>query len=188
MECSPHRAGHDLWSQRKADTACPAAGNGHTAVKLTLQELAYRGLAARFCRRCSNPPLKAKHAMPDKTTGAAAHIVIVCGFSGCVLLMGAPCFCFALNLPTHSFRLRFSSISSDRHSESNPRSPAGHYRRDSLTPISAPWSRPIHPRPRCSQWKCKTKKTVDSLPPGRHSYGLGTAAESGGQGLTGCVC
>ena len=22
---------------------------------------------------------------------------------------------------------------------------------------------------------CKTKKTVDSLPPGRHSYGLGTA-------------
>ena len=35
---------------------------------------------------------------------------------------------------------------------------------------------------------CKTKKTVDSLPPGRHSYGLGTAAESGGQGLTGCVC
>ena len=36
--------------------------------------------------------------------------------------------------------------------------------------------------------KCKTKKTVDSLPPGRHSYRLGTAAESGGQGLTGCVC
>ena len=35
---------------------------------------------------------------------------------------------------------------------------------------------------------CKAKKTVDSLPPGRHSYGLGTAAESGGQGLTGCVC
>ena len=35
---------------------------------------------------------------------------------------------------------------------------------------------------------CKTKKTVDSLPPGRHSYRLGTAAESGGQGLTGCVC
>ena len=35
---------------------------------------------------------------------------------------------------------------------------------------------------------CKTKKTVDSLSPGRHSYGLGTAAESGGQGLTGCVC
>ena len=34
----------------------------------------------------------------------------------------------------------------------------------------------------------KTKTTVDSLPPGRHSYGLGTAAESGGQGLTGCVC
>ena len=34
---------------------------------------------------------------------------------------------------------------------------------------------------------CKTKKTVDSLPPGRHSYRLGTAAESGGQGLTGCV-
>ena len=25
-------------------------------------------------------------------------------------------------------------------------------------------------------------------PPGRHSYRLGTAAESGGQGLTGCVC
>ena len=24
---------------------------------------------------------------------------------------------------------------------------------------------------------CKTKKTVDSLPPGRHSYGLGPAAK-----------
>ena len=35
---------------------------------------------------------------------------------------------------------------------------------------------------------CKTKKTVDSLSPDRHSYRLGTAAESGGQGLTGCVC
>ena len=35
---------------------------------------------------------------------------------------------------------------------------------------------------------CKTKKAVDSLPPGRHSYRLGTTAESGGQGLTGCVC
>ena len=41
MECSPHRAGHDLWSRRKADTACPEAGSGHTAVKLTLQELAF---------------------------------------------------------------------------------------------------------------------------------------------------
>ena len=40
--------------------------------------------------------------------------------------------------------------------------------------------------PQCSQWKCKTKKTVDSLLPGRHSYRLGTAGgiwRSGPYGL-----
>ena len=157
MECSPHRAGHDLWSRRKADTACPTAGNGHTAVKLTLQELAYRGLAARFCRSCSNPPLKAKHAMPDKTTGLLHRLLSYADFQGASYSGAHPAF-FALDLPTHSFRLRFSSISPGHRSESNPRSPAGHYRRDSRTPTSAPWSRPVHPRPRCSRWKCKTKK------------------------------
>ena len=72
---------------------------------------------------------------------------------GCCSFRGAPCFCFAFNLPTHGSRLRFSSISPGRHSESNPHSQAGHYRRYSLTPTSAPWSRPTHPPPRCSQWR-----------------------------------
>ena len=96
MERSPHRAGHDLWSRRKADTARPAAGNGHTAVKLTLQELAYRGLAARFCRSCSNPPLKAKHAMPDKTTGLLHILLSYADFQGASYSGAHPAFVLPL--------------------------------------------------------------------------------------------
>ena len=58
----------------------------------------------------------------------------------------------SLNLLTHGSQPYFSNILPARHSESNPHSLAGHYRRDSLTPTSAPWSHPVHPRPRCSQW------------------------------------
>ena len=67
------------------------------------------------------------------------HIAIVCGLLQGASYSGAhPVFCFALNLLAHGSRLRFSSISPDRHSESNPHSLAGHYRRDSLAPTSAP--------------------------------------------------
>ena len=47
--------------------------------------------------------------------------------AGCVRV-GAPCFCFALNLLAHGFRLRFSNIPPGRHSESSPHSTVGHYR------------------------------------------------------------
>ena len=40
---------------------------------------------------------------------------------GCCSFRGAPCFLFAFNLLTHGSRLRFSSISPDRRSESNTR-------------------------------------------------------------------
>ena len=60
----------------------------------------------------------------------------------------------------HSFRFlvygsqpHSSNIPPGHRSESNPHSLVGHYRRDSLTPTSAPWSHPVHPQPRCSQWK-----------------------------------
>ena len=71
-------------------------GNGHTAVKLTLQELAYRGLAARFCRSCSNPPLKAKHAMPDKTTGLLHRLLSYADFQGASYSWAHPAFVLLL--------------------------------------------------------------------------------------------
>ena len=43
---------------------------------------------------------------------------------GCCSFRGAPCFCFAFNLPTHGSRLRFSNISPGHRSTSNPRSQA----------------------------------------------------------------
>jgi hypothetical protein len=49
------------------------------------------------------------------------------------------------------FQLRFSNIPPGRRSESNLHSLAGHYKRDSLTPTFAPWSRPVHLRPRYSR-------------------------------------
>ena len=48
------------------------------------------------------------------------------GQMGCCSFRGAPCFCFAFNLLTNGSRLRFSSISPGRRSESNPHSPVGH--------------------------------------------------------------
>ena len=44
--------------------------------------------------------------------------------AGCVF-RGAPCFCFAFNLLARGFLPHSSSIPPGRHSESNPRSPAG---------------------------------------------------------------
>ena len=58
--------------------------------------------------------------------------------------VGHTSYFFALNLLTHGSRPHSSNIPSDRHSESNRHSQAGHYRRDSLTPTSAPWSHPVH--------------------------------------------
>ena len=59
--------------------------------------------------------------------------------AGCILFRGAPCFCFALNLLTHGFRLLFSNIPSDCHSESNPHSPAGIVDEISIS-TTTPWS------------------------------------------------
>ena len=57
------------------------------------------------------------------------HIVLVCGlWQGAVLFRGAPCFCFALNLLAHGFRLHSSNIPPGHHSESNLHSPMGHYK------------------------------------------------------------
>ena len=67
-----------------------------TAVKLTLQELAYRSLAARFCRSCSNPPLKAKHAMPDKTTGLLHRLLSYADFQGASYSWAHPAFVLLL--------------------------------------------------------------------------------------------
>ena len=60
--------------------------------------------------------------------------------AGCVRV-GAPCFCFALNLLAHGFRLRFSNIPSDCHSESNRHSPAGIVDEISIS-TTTPWSMP----------------------------------------------
>ena len=48
-------------------------------------------------------------------------------FSGCVRV-GAPCFCFVLNLLTHGSRSHSSNISPVRHSGSVQHTPAGHCR------------------------------------------------------------
>ena len=37
---------------------------------------------------------KEKQSVPDGER-PVVHIAVVCGFSGCVLFRGAPCFCFA---------------------------------------------------------------------------------------------
>ena len=57
------------------------------------------------------------------------------------------------NLLVYDYRTHSSNIPSGRRSESNPHSPAGHCRWGSPVPSAAPWSRPVHPQPRYSQWK-----------------------------------
>ena len=77
---------------------------------------------------------QAHHANNEKQevpTGElpVVHIAIVCGFWQGASYSGAhPVFCFALNLLAHNSHPLSSNIPSDRHSESNPRSPAGHCR------------------------------------------------------------
>ena len=58
-----------------------------------------------------------------------------------------------LNLLIRDFPPHSSDTPLVRRSESSLHSQAGHCRWDNLTPTSAPWSRPIHPRPQCSQWR-----------------------------------
>ena len=70
---------------------------------------------------------KEKQSVPDGER-PVVHIVIVCGLWQGASIQGAPCFCFAFNFLTHGFRLRFSNIPSDCHSESNRHSQAGHCR------------------------------------------------------------
>ena len=67
---------------------------------------------------------KEKQSVPDGEC-PVVHIAIFCGFSGCVQV-GAPSFCFALNLLAHGSRSHSSNIPPGHHSESNPHSPAGH--------------------------------------------------------------
>ena len=72
----------------------------------------------------------------------AVHIILVCGFWQGASYSGAhPVFCFALNLLAHGFRLRFSNIPSDCHSESNRHSPAGIVDEISISTTN-PWSMP----------------------------------------------
>ena len=49
-------------------------------------------------------------------------------FCGVRPIRGAPCFCFAINLPIRGFQPHFAGIPLVRRSESNPRSPASHSR------------------------------------------------------------
>ena len=76
---------------------------------------------------------QAHHATNEKQEVPAGelpvvHIAIVCGFWRGASIQGAPCFCFALNLLAHGFRLRFSNIPPGHRSESNRHSSVGHYR------------------------------------------------------------
>ena len=73
-------------------------------------------------------PSKEKQSVPDGER-PVVHIVIVCGLWQGESYSGAhPVFCLALNLLAHGFRLRFSNIPSDCHSESNRHSPMDHCR------------------------------------------------------------
>ena len=212
MECSPHRAGHDLWSRRKADTA----------VKLTLQELAYRGLAARFCRSCSNPSLKTKHAMPDKTTGLLHILLSYADFQGASYSGAHPAFvlplifqpmassrilqisfrgtvqnqisiaqwtvCLPVDIPTgwepqrnlvvRALRVAFADFSAAPW-QGFEKSERGPNNSSLFQPLAAVIVVAVQVLLSVVTAKeklpCKTKKTVDSLPPGRHSYRLETA-------------
>ena len=104
-----------------------------------------REFAAWQAEQVHHTPSKEKQSVPDGER-PVVHIVIVCGLWQGASYSGAhPVFCFALNLLAHGFQPHSSNISPGHRSESDRHSPAGHYRRDSLTPTSAPWSRPAHP-------------------------------------------
>ena len=70
-----------------------------------------------------------KQEVPSGGELPVVHIAIVCGLLQGASYSGAhPVFCFALNLLAHGFQPHSSNIPSDRHSESNPHSQAGHCR------------------------------------------------------------
>ena len=87
-----------------------------------------REFAAWQAEQAHHTPSKEKQSVPDGER-PVVHIAIVCGLWQSASYSGAhPVFCFALNLLAYGSRLRFSNIPSDRHSESNRHSPAGHCR------------------------------------------------------------
>ena len=87
-----------------------------------------REFAAWQAEQAHHTPSKEKQSVPDGER-PVVHIAIVCGLWQGASYSGAhPVFCFALNLLAYGSRLRFSNIPSDRHSESNRHSPAGHCR------------------------------------------------------------
>ena len=91
------------------------------------REEGQREFAAWQAEQAHHIPSKEKQSVPDGER-PVVHIVIVCGLWQGASIQGAPCFCFAFNFLTHGSRLRFSNIPSNRHSESNQRSPGGHCR------------------------------------------------------------
>ena len=87
-----------------------------------------REFAAWQAEQAHHTTSKEKQSVPDGER-PVVHIAIVCGLWQGASYSGAhPVFCFALNLLAYGSRLRFSNIPSDRHSESNRHSPAGHCR------------------------------------------------------------
>ena len=91
-------------------------------------EVGQREFAAWQAEQAHHAPSKEKQSVPDGER-PVVHIAIVCGLWQGASYSGAhPVFCFALNLLAYGSRLRFSNIPSDRHSESNRHSPAGHCR------------------------------------------------------------
>ena len=85
-----------------------------------------REFAAWQAEQAHHTPSKEKQSVPDGER-PVVHIACLWSFAGCVRV-GAPCFCFALNLLAHGFQLRFSNIPSDCHSESGLHIPVGHCR------------------------------------------------------------
>lgn len=80
----------------------------------------------------------------------------------------------------HGFQPYSSNIPPGHHSESNPHSQAGHYRRDSLTLTSAPWSHPVHWGFHCFANANFPKKTNNPNPsPIGNKFGLFLFGPSG---------
>ena len=88
---------------------------------LRKRELALAGETGSSC------PQQRKTECSRRGTPCCTYRCCLWLLAGCVRV-GAPCFCFALNLLAHGFRLRFSNIPSDCHSESNRHSPMDHCR------------------------------------------------------------
>ena len=86
-----------------------------------------REFAAWQAEQAHHAPSKEKQSVPDGER-PVVHIAVVCGFWQGASGWAHPVFCFTLNLLAHGFRLRFSNIPSDCHSESNRHSPMDHCR------------------------------------------------------------